>query len=62
MNYFKKYLIVGGLPQAVNTFLINGNVSKVRDVQREIQNYYKIDASQYDLENKLKIRRIYDRR
>ena len=60
MNYFKKYLIVGGLPQAVNTFLINGNVSKVRDVQREIQNYYKIDASQYDLENKLKIRRIYD--
>ena len=60
MNYFKKYLIVGGLPQAVNTFLIDGNVSKVRDVQSEIQNYYKIDASQYDLENKLKIRRIYD--
>ena len=60
MNHFKKYLIVGGLPAVVSSFITDKNVFKIRDMQKEIQNYYKVDASQYDFENKLKIRRIYD--
>lgn len=60
MDLFKKYLLVGGLPDAVNTFLETKNIQAIRQVQNEVHEYYAIDASKYDAENKLKIRRIYD--
>lgn len=60
LDLFKKYLLVGGLPDAVNTYLASKNIVKVRTVQSEIHEYYAMDASKYDEENRLKIRRIYD--
>lgn len=60
MDYFKKYLLVGGMPEAVNSYLENRNINDVRQIQREIHDYYAADASKYDEERKLKIRRIYD--
>lgn len=60
MDLFHKYLLVGGLPDAVNTYLETKNIQKVREVQRETHDYYAADASKYDAEKKLKIRRIYD--
>lgn len=60
LDYFKQYLLVGGLPDAVNVFLETRNIVRVRDAQREIYELYKGDASQYDKEHKLKIERIYD--
>lgn len=60
MDLFKKYLLVGGLPDAVNTYLSSKNIYEVRRIQEEIHEYYALDASKYDTERKLKIRRIYD--
>jgi len=60
MDYFRKYLLVGGLPDAVNSYLEYHNIQAVREIQSEIHDYYATDASKYDDENKLKIRRIYD--
>jgi len=60
MDLFKKYLLVGGLPDAVNSFTRDKNIVNVRNIQSEIHEYYAMDASKYDKENKLKIRRIYD--
>ena len=60
MEFFKRYLLVGGLPAAVNAFLDTKNIQAVREIQREIHDYYAADASKYDAERKLKIRRIYD--
>ena len=60
MDLFRKYLLVGGLPDAVNAFLETRNIQRVREVQREIHDYYAADASKYDAGRKLKIRRIYD--
>ena len=60
LDLFKKYLLVGGLPDAVNSYLADYNIVNVRAIQREIHEYYAADASKYDAENKLKIRRIYD--
>ena len=60
LQQFKLYLLVGGLPEAINKFLENRNIAQVRKVQREIYNLYRIDASQYDAEKKLLIRKIYD--
>lgn len=60
MDLFRKYLLVGGLPDAVNSFLADRNIQLVREIQSEIHDYYAADASKYDEERKLKIRRIYD--
>lgn len=38
----------------------NHNIQLVREIQQEIHDYYAADASKYDEERKLKIRRIYD--
>ena len=60
MDSFKKYLLSGGLPDAVKTFIETSNIVKVRTIQNEIHNYYGMNASKYDLQKKLKIKRIYD--
>ena len=60
LDLFRKFLLVGGLPDAVNAYLETKNIQAVRDIQDEIHDYYAADASKYDDEMKLKIRRIYD--
>ena len=60
MDLFRKYLLVGGLPDAVNVYIETKNIQRVREIQNEIHDYYASDASKYDSERKLKIRRVYD--
>ena len=60
LDLFRKYLLVGGLPDAVNAYLETKNIQAVREIQSEIHDYYAADASKYDEERKLKIRRVYD--
>ena len=60
MDFFRKYLLVGGLPDAVNTFIDQQNIMTVRKIQADIRSLYAVDASQYDQERPLKIRRIYE--
>ena len=62
MGEFRKYLLVGGLPDAVNTYLGTHNIVRVREIQESILDLYKEDASKYEKESskKLLIRRIYD--
>ena len=60
MDLFKKYLLIGGLPDAVNSYIKYKNIVNVRTIQSEIHSYYGADASKYDAERKLKIRRIFD--
>lgn len=60
LDLFKKYLLIGGLPDAVNCFINKMNIVEVRKIQSDIYDYYGDDASKYDKEYKLKIKRIYD--
>jgi len=60
MDLFRKFLLVGGLPDAVNAYISTKNIQAVREVQNETHDYYAADASKYDENNKLKIRRIFD--
>lgn len=60
MDMFRKFLLVGGMPDSVNSYLSEKNIQSVREIQKEIHDYYAADASKYDEENKLKIRRVYD--
>lgn len=62
LDFFKKYLLVGGLPKAVDTYIESRNIVEFRSIQQEVHTLYGIDASRYEEENnkKLKIRRIFD--
>ena len=62
MDLFKKYLLVGGLPKAVETFVESRNVVEFRSIQKEAYDLYGVDATKYEEEHdrKLKIRRIFD--
>lgn len=61
LDFFKKYLLVGGLPDAVNAFVEYTNIVEVRNRQREVFEMYAADAAKYEEESnrKLKIQRIY---
>ncbi len=62
MDLFRRYLLVGGMPDAVNTYLDTHNIVRVREVQDGIRSLYADDASKYEKERskKLLIRRIYE--
>ncbi len=60
LDLFKKYLIVGGLPDAVKTFVDEKNVMAIRKIQEDILALYGVDASKYERDHaKLKIQRVY---
>ena len=62
LDMFRRYLLVGGMPDAVNTYLDTHNIVKVREVQESIRELYAADAAKYEKEHskKLLIRRIYE--
>ena len=40
MDLFRKYLLVGGLPEAVQSFVNETNIATVRQIQSQIHEYY----------------------
>ncbi len=61
MSLFFVYLIVGGMPDAVKTYIKTKDIREVDKVQRDIVTLYREDFSQYELEDKkLKLKSIYD--
>ena len=60
MNLFKRYLLIGGLPQVVQNFVDNRNLVTARKIQEDIHTLYEADACKYDIEHRLKIERIYN--
>ena len=62
LGLFRRYLLVGGMPDAVNVYLETHNIVKVREIQDSIKTLYGDDASKYeqDCQKHLLIRRIYD--
>ena len=62
LDFFRKYLLVGGLPQAVDSYVKTKNITEFRRIQDEVHSMYGIDASKYETEHgrRLKIRRIFD--
>lgn len=62
LGLFRRYLLVGGMPDAVNVYLETHNIIKVREIQESIRVLYGDDASKYEHDSKkhLLIRRIYE--
>ena len=61
LDYFKKYLIVGGLPVAVDAFVNEQNIFKVREHQEYVKSLYIEDILRYENNRKrFKISSIYN--
>lgn len=60
MELFRLYLVVGGMPAAVNEYIETNNLRNVMNVQKEIITLYKKDIAQYDKQDKLKIEEIFN--
>ena len=60
MDLFKEYLIVGGMPQAVDAYRKNRDFSEVEQIKRNILNLYRNDIRKYANELNLKVEQIFD--
>ena len=59
MELFRLYLVVGGMPAAVNKYIEKNNLQEVMMVQQDIIRLYMRDIAQYDPNNKLYIEEIF---
>ncbi len=59
MELFRLYLIVGGMPAAVEQYLQTNNLREVVHIQQSIVTLYKKDIAKYDPEHKLYIEDIF---
>ena len=60
LDVFYLYLIVGGMPEAVQTYIDTNDITKVQMVHEKIIRAYKWDFSQYEKDKKLSLSEIYD--
>lgn len=47
-DYYKKYLLIGGMPEAVSTYIETKDITKVQKVQDDIIKLYENDISKYN--------------
>lgn len=59
-NLLRRYLIVGGMPEAVNTFLASSDFGQVASVQGDIMNSYRDDISKYADKQKALAKAVFD--
>ena len=60
MDYFKEYLIVGGMPQAVLEYRSSRDFENTDKIKRNILNLYREDIRKYSDELNLKVEQIFD--
>lgn len=54
------YLVIGGMPEAVQKYIDTNNLQLVRSAQLDIMHMYAKDIAKYDHDNKLYIKDIFD--
>ena len=61
LELYQKYFIIGGMPEAIKTFIKTDSFLKVQIVQNDILNEYVADMAKYaDTSTSVKIRACYD--
>lgn len=60
MAHFRQYLIVGGMPEAVTTFLGNNDLRQTMKVQASLLDGYRNDISKYAGHEKHLAKRVFD--
>lgn len=60
MDYFRQYLIVGGMPQAVQEYVLTKNFKSVDKIKRNILSLYREDIKKHSGKYSLKVESIFD--
>lgn len=60
MDYFRQYLIVGGMPQAVSKYVETLDFDKVDEVKRDILTLYRNDIRKYADNQETKVAAIFE--
>lgn len=60
MDYFRQYLIVGGMPQAVAEYVESRDFSRVDRVKRQILRLYRNDIHKYAKGYEAKVTKVFD--
>lgn len=60
IDAFYRYLIVGGMPEAVAEYVNSGDLNKVSRIHMKIYREYKRDFTKYEKEQKLRLINTYD--
>lgn len=60
MDYFRQYMIVGGMPQAVQEYVNTKDFNKVDQIKRNILNLYRQDIGKHAEGYNLKVESIFD--
>lgn len=60
MDYFRQYMIVGGMPQAVQEYVNTKDFKKVDQIKRNILNLYRQDIGKHAEGYNLKVESIFD--
>lgn len=60
-EYLRRYMVVGGMPEVVNKYVANGNLSEVHEIQSRLIDDYKNDIARYAEANiRIKARQCYE--
>jgi uncharacterized protein len=60
LDYFRQYMIVGGMPQAVSKYVETRNFEKVDEVKRDILSLYRNDIRKYAESQENKVTAIFE--
>lgn len=60
MDYFRKYMIVGGMPQVIQEFLLSNDFNRVDEIKQDILNLYRDDIKKHSGKYSLKVEEIFD--
>lgn len=60
MDYFRQYMIVGGMPQAVSLYAKTRDFEAVDRVKRDILNLYRQDIMKHSEGNELEVEAVFD--
>lgn len=58
--YYRQYLVVGGMPEAVQTFVTKMDFNEVLRVQQSILTTYRADITHYAGKDQMLVKRIFD--
>ena len=60
MDFFRQYMIVGGMPQAVDTYVNSKDFNRTDTVKRDILSLYRNDIARHAAGYEMKVRQIFD--
>ena len=60
LDYFRQYMIIGGMPQAVASYVEHHDFEEVDGIKRDILRLYRNDISKYAYETETKVTRIFE--